>query len=156
LQLQRKKRRIKDASADSLAPFIEDSVEPASVVHTDGWPGYLPLEDKDYRHKVTRMKGNSKTASELMPRVHRVASLLKRWLLETHQGGVSVEHLDACLDEFTFRFNLRKSHSRGQLFYRLLIWSDRVNFAILWGCSCRCFCFSRTERAAVLAGLRDD
>jgi transposase-like protein len=109
-----------DASADSLVPFIEDCVEPGSVVHTDGWLGYLPLGGKEYRHQVTYLKGNSKTASELMPRVHRVAALLKRWLLGTHQGGVSVEHLDAYLDEFTFRFNRRKSRSRGKLFYRLL------------------------------------
>ena len=113
-------RRIVDASADSLVPFIQDCVEPGSVVHTDGWLGYLPLEGKDYRHQVTYLKGNSKTASELMPRVHRVAALLKRWLLGTHQGGVSVEHLDAYLDEFTFRFNRRTSRSRGKLFYRLL------------------------------------
>jgi transposase-like protein len=113
-------RHIVDASADSLVPFIEDCVETGSVVHTDGWLGYVPLEDKDYRHEVTYLKGSSKTASELMPRVHRVAALLKRWLLGTHQGGVSVEHLDAYLDEFTFRFNRRKSRSRGKLFYRLL------------------------------------
>jgi transposase-like protein len=113
-------RRIPDASAESLIPFIEDSVEPGSVVHTDGWPSYQLLEGKDYRHKVTVLKGNSKTASELMPLVHLAVALLKRWLLGTHQGGVSLEHLDAYLDEFTFRFNRRKSRSRGKLFYRLL------------------------------------
>ena len=113
-------RRIVDASADSLVPLIEESVKPGSVVHTDGWLGYLPLEGKEYRHEITHLRGNSKTASELMPRVHRVVALLKRWLLGTHQGGVSREHLDAHLDEFTFRFNRRKSRSRGKLFYRLL------------------------------------
>jgi transposase-like protein len=113
-------RRILDASADSLIPFIENSIEPGSTVHTDGWLGYLPLEGKEYRHEITYLKGNSKTASELMPRVHRVVALLKRWLLGTHQGGVSIEHLDAYLDEFTFRFNRRNSRSRGKLFYRLL------------------------------------
>ena len=55
-----------------------------------------------------------------MPRVHRVASLLKRWLLGTHQGAISHEHLEYYLDEFTFRFNRRTSRSRGKLFYRLL------------------------------------
>jgi len=75
---------------------------------------------KDYRHKITYLKGSSKTASELMPRVHLAVSLLKRWLLGTHQGGVSPEHLDAYLDEFTFRFDRRKSRRRGKLFYRLL------------------------------------
>jgi transposase-like protein len=113
-------RRIPDASAESLMPFIEDSVEPGSVVHTDGWLGYQPLVGRDYRHRITFLKGNSKTASELMPRVHLAVALLKRWLLGTHQGGVSLEHLDAYLDEFTFRFNRRKSRSRGKLFYRLL------------------------------------
>jgi transposase-like protein len=112
--------RIPDASAESLMPFIEDSVEPGSVVHTDGWLGYQPLKGKGYRHKITFLKGNRKAASELMPRVHLAVALLKRWLLGTHQGGVSTEHLDAYLDEFTFRFNRRKSRSRGKLFYRLL------------------------------------
>lgn len=55
-----------------------------------------------------------------MPRVHLVASLLKRWLLETHQGAVSREHLDYYLDEFTFRFNRRTSRNRRKLFYRLV------------------------------------
>jgi transposase-like protein len=113
-------RRIPDASAGSLMPFIEGSVEPGSVVHTDGWLGYEPLAGKGYRHKITFLKGNSKAASELMPRVHLAVALLKRWLLGTHQGAVSLEHLDAYLDEFVFRFNRRKSRSRGKLFYRLL------------------------------------
>ena len=112
-------RQIVDASADSLVPFVRDSVEPGSVIHTDGWLGYLPLESKGYKHDVTFMKGKKKTPSELMPRVHRVISLLKRWLLGTHQGAVSHKHLDYYLDEFTFRFNRRRSKSRGKLFYRL-------------------------------------
>lgn len=112
-------RRIADASAESLMPFIEGAVEPGSLVHTDGWIGYLPLEGKGYRHHVTFLKGTKESASELLPRVHRVASLLKRWLLGTHQGAVSREHLDYYLDEFTFRFNRRNSGSRGKLFLRL-------------------------------------
>ena len=71
-------RCIPDASADSLMPFVEDYVEPGSVVHTDGWPGYLPLKGRGYRHEVTFLKGNSKSASELMPRVHLAVALLKR------------------------------------------------------------------------------
>jgi len=55
-----------------------------------------------------------------MPEVHRVASLLKRWLLGTHQGAVRHDQLDYYLDEFTFRFNRRRSRHRGLLFYRLL------------------------------------
>ena len=113
-------RRVPDASAQSLVPFVEEAVEPDSVVHTDGWLGYEPLESKGYRHEVTFLRGQKKSPSELLPRVHRVISLLKRWLLGTHQGAVSFEHLDYYLDEFTFRFNRRTSRSRGKLFFRLV------------------------------------
>jgi transposase-like protein len=112
-------RRIMDASAESLVPFVQDSVVPGSVIHTDGWLGYLPLEKGGYDHEVTFLHGRKKTPSQLMPRVHRVIGLLKRWLLGTHQGAVSHKHLDYYLDEFTFRFNRRRSKSRGKLFFRL-------------------------------------
>jgi hypothetical protein len=81
--------------------------------------GYLPLERKGYEHEVTVVTRKKKTASELLPRVHLVVSLLKRWLTGTHQGAVSQKHLDYYLDEFTFRFNRRRSKSRGKLFFRL-------------------------------------
>jgi len=113
-------RHIPDASAASLHAFIQDSVDPGSVVHTDGWEGYAGLEAKGYKRKVTVLTRRKQSASELLPRVHLVASLLKRWLLGTHQGAVSRDHLDYYLDEFTFRFNRRRSRSRGMLFYRLL------------------------------------
>ena len=113
-------RQILDASAESLVPFVEDSVERGSVIHTDGWLGLLPLERKGYQHDVTFLRGKKKTPSELLPRVHHVVSLLKRWLMGTHQGAVSHKHLDYYLDEFTFRFNRRRSKSRGKLFFRLI------------------------------------
>ena len=113
-------RRVSDASAASLQGFVVDAVEPGSVVHTGGWESYAGLERKGYRHKVTLLKRRAGAASKLLPRVHRAASLLKRWLMGTHQGAVSHEHLDYYLDEFTFRFNRRKSGSRGKLFYRLV------------------------------------
>ena len=113
-------RQILDASAESLVPFVQASVEPGSIIHSDGWLGYLPLEKKGYEHEVTFLRGKKKTASQLMPRVHRVIALLKRWLLGTHQGAVSHKHLDYYLDEFTFRFNRRRSKSRGKLFFRLV------------------------------------
>jgi transposase-like protein len=109
-------RRIQRASAEILQRFISDSIEPGSVVRTDGWIGYAGTELKGYTHQVHLMKDDS----EHMPRVHRVASLLKRWLMGTHQGGVSREHLDYYLDEFAFRFNRRKSQYRGKLFFRLI------------------------------------
>jgi len=112
-------RRIANASADRLMPFVEESIEPGSVVHTDGWLGYLPLDSKGYRRQITVLRGQ-RNPSELLPRVHRVILLLKRWLLGTHQGAVRLEHVDDYLNEFTFRFNRRRSRSRGKLFFRLV------------------------------------
>ncbi len=113
-------KRIADASGDSLMEFVKEAIEPGSIVHTDGWTGYDPLAGKGYPHDITFLKGQKKSATELMPRVHRIASLLKRWILGTHQGAVSHEHLEYYLDEFTFRFNRRRSTNRGKLFYRLV------------------------------------
>ncbi|MGZ5978499.1 MAG: IS1595 family transposase [Isosphaeraceae bacterium] len=113
-------QRIAGASTANLERFIRASVEPGSLIHTDGWRGYARIQTLGYVHKVTTIKHAAHPADEVMPRVHRVASLLKRWLLGTHQGAVSHGHLDYYLDEFTFRFNRRKSQSRGKLFYRLV------------------------------------
>src|SRR6266849_994099 len=111
-------RVIQDASAASFHPFIMDCIERGSTVQTDGWQGYAGL--KGFDHEVTKIRGMRKEASTLLPRVHLVASLLKRWLTGTHQGAVSHKHLPYDLDEFTFRFNRRGSKSRGKLFFRLL------------------------------------
>jgi len=113
-------RVIQHPSAASLHPFVEDCIEPGSTVHTDGWQGYAGLKKKGYDHEVTPIRGRPKVVPTLMPRVHLVVSLLKRWLAGTHQGAVSHEHLPYYLDEFTFRFNRRKSRSRGKLFFRLV------------------------------------
>jgi len=115
-------RRVADSSAKSLVPFVKDAVVPASVVITDGWAGYAPLSAEGYSHepRVVQGKAGNDLAVTLLPQVHRVASLLKRWLLGTHQGAVSKAHLDYYLDEFTFRFNRRGSRHRGKLFYRLM------------------------------------
>ena len=113
---------IPAATRKNLHRFLKDSIEPGSAIHTDGKPAYIGIENFGYKHKQTvlsRQKAKN-AASKLLPRVHRVASLMKRWLLGTHQGAVSAEHLDYYLDEFTFRFNRRTSRSRGKLFYRLL------------------------------------
>jgi len=112
--------RVPDVSSASLTPFVCQAVEPGSVVHTDGWNGYNALPKHGYERKVTVLSDSGDPAHVLMPGVHRVASLLKRWLLGTHQGAVSNRHLDYYLDEYTFRFNRRTSASRGLLFYRLM------------------------------------
>jgi transposase-like protein len=111
--------RVADASAASLHFFVAQVVEPGSTIHTDDWTGYQRLEAKSYAHVVTTIKKSGKPAHELLPRVHRVVSLLKRWLMGTHQGAISHEHLDSYLNEFVFRFNRRTSAHRGKLFLRL-------------------------------------
>jgi transposase-like protein len=113
-------QRIEDATAESLHAFVLGAIEPGSTIHTDGWAGYGGLENKGFQREVTVLGGRKKEASKLLPRVHRVASLLKRWVLGTHQGAVASWQLPYYLDEFTFRFNRRTSKSRGKLFYRLM------------------------------------
>jgi hypothetical protein len=114
--------RIPSPTKDVLHDFALATIEPGSFVHTDGRRGWEGLKKLGYRHKQTVLVGKKdlNVASRLLPRVHRVAALLKRWLLGTHQGAVEPAHLDYYLDEFTFRFNRRTSRSRGKLFYRLL------------------------------------
>ena len=112
-------RVVADASAASLLGFVREAVEPGTTVHTDGWPSYSPLEGLGYAHEVTVLR-DPKLAGQLLPHVHRIASLFKRWWAGTHQAAISARHLDYYLDEASFRFNRRNSRSRGKLFYRLV------------------------------------
>jgi len=114
---------LADASAQSLRAFLVDHVEEGATVITDGWQGYHGIGELGYTHdrrsqRAARARGED--AGELLPGVHRVASLAKRWMLGTHQGSVDPAHLPAYLDEFVFRFNRRRSRSRGMVFYRVL------------------------------------
>jgi transposase-like protein len=111
-------RRVADAAGESLEPAVWEMVEPGSVVRTDGWRGYAGLMELGYQHEVVSKQPD--LGDNLLPLVNRVASLLQRWLLGTHQGAVRHSHLDYYLDEYTFRFNRRTSQSRGLLFYRLI------------------------------------
>lgn len=113
-------RQVPDASGASLTPFVRDVVTPGSLVVTDGWPGYNGLAKLGYEHERHVLSGSREPAHALLPGPHRVASLLKRWLLGTHQGAVSRDHLNYYLDEYTFRFNRRTSKARGLLFHRLM------------------------------------
>jgi transposase-like protein len=112
-------RHIPDASAESLGAFVRETITPKSILCTDGWTGYNGLSN-EYDHRPKILSSSEDPAHVVMPGVHQVASLLKRWLLGTHQGAYTKEHLQSYLEEFTFRFNRRTSHSRGQLFHRLL------------------------------------
>jgi hypothetical protein len=113
-------RRIPADSERYLLPFVSRAVEPGARVHTDGSAAYRSLSEHGYAHHQHVQLRSDDPAHVSMPGVHRVASLLKRWLLGTHQGAVQPAQLDYYLDEFTFRFNRRTSRSRGLLFYRLL------------------------------------
>ena len=102
---------IDDASAPTLHAFVKANIEAGATVRTDGWQGYRGLDKLDYTHdrrsqRATRALGGD--PGELLPRVHRVISNLKSWLLGTHHG-VSGEHLPAYLDEYVFRFNRRRT-----------------------------------------------
>jgi len=113
-------QRIPNVSKDVLTDFVLDHVERRAEVRTDGWFGYNGLGEHRFSHVVTNVKTSGDPAHVAMPEVHRVASLLKRWLLGTHQGAVSHDQLDYYLDEFTFRLNRHRARHRGLLFFRLL------------------------------------
>ncbi len=112
---------IPSASAAALGRFTSDHIEPGSVLITDGWRAYPAIaRSGGYGHKPTNVSGSGRPAHIPLPGVHRVASLVKRWLLGTHQGSVEADHLQAYLNEFAFRFNRRGARHRGLLFRRLL------------------------------------
>ena len=110
---------IPDASGPTLQRAVEGMVEPGSTVRTDGWRGYNGLRACGYAHDVVG-RAETEPGFDPTPLVHRIASLLKRWLMGTHHGRVESSHLAYYLDEFAFRFNRRTSRSRGKLFYRLV------------------------------------
>jgi len=110
--------RIPDAAMMTLHEAIAECVEPGSTVRTDAWRGYNSLDMIGYERTIASK--NAVVGEDALPLVNLVASLLKRWLLGTHQGAIRSSHLDYYLDEFTFRFNRRTSRSRGLLFRRLV------------------------------------
>lgn len=111
---------IDDFSALSFISFVRANVERGSVIHTDGHPSYGSLPDHGYEHRKIVLDSVDWEAGEVMPGVHRVIALFKRWWLGTHQGVMSKDHLVAYLDEFVFRFNRRTSRNPGMIFYRLM------------------------------------
>ncbi len=112
-------RHIEDASGKCLLRALQEMVEPGSRIRTDGWKGYSRLQRSGYEHDVVD-GGSCLVGEDLLPMAHLITSLLKRWLLGTHQGAIGHSHLGYYLDEFTFRFNRRTSKSRGLLFERLI------------------------------------
>ena len=110
--------RVAGASAANLLPALVQCIEPVTLIQTDGWRAYNGLQRLDYGHEV--IHPTAELGENPLPRINLTASLLKRWLMGTHQGAVRPQHLDYYLDEFAFRFNRRTSNFRGMLFYRLL------------------------------------
>jgi len=109
-----------DASAASLERFVTENVEEGSTLVTDAWSSYPSAVRDRYVHKPINVKRSGQPAHVVLPGVHRVASLAKRWLASIHQGRFDDAHLPSYLNEFCFRFNRRRSTSRGLVFYRVL------------------------------------
>ena len=123
--------RIESASSENLNKFILNNIEPSSTIITDDWSSYRKLEGLGYFHKIQPAKINEDGES-VLPNVHRVASLLKRWLLGTHQSYLNQSKLDYYLDEYVFRYNRRTSKSRGLLFLRLLeqaVYAEPISYS---------------------------
>ena len=107
-------------NGNTVESFVQDYVEPGAIVVTDGLSVYDGLGDAGFDHRAHTISTGGAAARKQLEHVHLVISLLKRWLGGTHQGAVTPSHLQAYLDEFSFRFNRRLSRHRGKLFYRLM------------------------------------
>mgnify|MGYP002626361189 FL=1 len=117
-------RVVESESEEAVKRFIMDFVQEGSVVVTDGLKSYDFVDGLNYIHEQYVI---SKRADDIasdpesnLEHVHLVVSLVKRWLLGTHQGAVTPHHLEGYLDEYAFRFNRRMSTHRGKLFFRLI------------------------------------
>lgn len=116
---------VDNAGSDMLTTAVRSNVAGGSRVHTDGWKPYESLREEGLRHRATVI-GNPKLASYLLPRVHLLASLLKRHVLGTFQGAISKGWLPGLLAEFEYRFNRRRAKRRPLLFGRMLELGQRI------------------------------
>lgn len=106
---------IPNANGPALREFLLANVEPGATIITDGLSSCPSAVGSDYAHDPFNVSASGLPAHIPLPGVHRVAALVKRWLLGTHQGAVEGDHLQAYLDEFAFRFNRRTSAARGMI-----------------------------------------
>jgi transposase-like protein len=113
-------RCVTTIDRDTVESFVQDYVEVGTRVITDGLQVYDKLNVAGFDHHPHVISTGGETARRGLNHVHLVISLLKRWLGGTHQGAVTPSHLQAYLDEFSFRFNRRLSQHRGKLFFRLM------------------------------------
>ena len=112
-------KQIKNASKDELHAFITENVVKGSTLYRDDWLGYSGIDELGYHSEVFKTTKAAKK-DEKLPHVHLIISLLERWILGTYQGHMEEQHLQAYLEEYTFRFNRKTSTHRGLLFYRLV------------------------------------
>lgn len=110
---------VESGSAEDLSPVVTENVEVGSTVRTDGWKGYSGLEDAGFKPVVKTLAGGAEASQEL-PLVHRVASLLKCFVDGVLHGRWTHRWLPQLLEEVTFRFNRRRSRHRPLLFNRVV------------------------------------
>lgn len=110
---------VPEASGRYLLKWIRMNVRQGSLIITDGWKGYNCIKQNGYEHRIEKVTVKDDD-EEILPNAHRVASLLKRWLIGTHQNFTSRDRLNSYLDEYVFRYNRRTSKSRGLLFKRVM------------------------------------
>jgi len=122
---------IQDCSSESLSTFITTNIVTKSVIKTDGWSGYKQLDGQGYTHEVVKA-GEVEDKSELLPGVHRIASLVRRLIMGTYQGNATEKHLQKYLDEYVFRFNRRTSKSVGKKFFRIFEQVVKSNKLCTW------------------------
>lgn len=117
-------QRINITNTKNVTDFIVSNIEKKTKLITDGSKAYYRIKDHGYSHiaKPGPYAGQKRKNKDddMLPGAHRIASLLKRWILGTYQGRIDPKYLDDYLNEFTFRFNRRTSKARGLLFQRLL------------------------------------
>jgi len=117
-------KHLKSREASEIQGFILGAIEPGAKIISDRHKSYVTIVGKGYAHAPQKkpyiweeVDGND---DRLLPRLHRVAALMKRWYLGTYHGGMSMKEIQPYLDEFVFRFNRRTSGSRGLIFHRMV------------------------------------
>lgn len=115
-------RLIEDGSYRHIHGFIRDTIEPGSLLVTDGSGAYKDIPG--YRHSVKIAGQEGVEQDDVLPYFHTAISNLKAWLKGTHHGAVRRHHLQAYLNEFCFRYNRREN--LGEAFMRLLELSPAV------------------------------
>ena len=102
---------IKKANSKELGGFMKRTISREAQIKTDGWTGYKPL-NKDFPHLIQEKSQKKGKNFKLM---HRVIMGFKSWLRGIYHH---VEHLQAYINEYTYRFN--RSFMKEGLFENLI------------------------------------